>query len=74
MSRRFADAGLPPAAKVLAQARGGVVALRGTLPPKGDQTNAPEWGQGMMDIVGDPAQLADLLTQVALPFVEPRAR
>jgi hypothetical protein len=66
----WTDAGLPPAEKAIAQARGGVIGIKGTLPPKGDQSNVPEWGKGVVDIVGDPAELADLLTQIAVPYVE----
>ncbi len=66
----WTDAGLPPAEKMIAQARGGVIGLKGTLPPKGDQANVPEWGKGMIDIVGQPQELAALLTEIAVPFVE----
>jgi hypothetical protein len=66
----WTGAGLPPAEKAIAQARGGVIGIKGSLPPKGDQSNVPEWGKGMVDIVGDPAELADLLSQLAVPYVE----
>lgn len=66
----WTDAGLPPAEKAIAQARGGVIAIKGTLPPKGDQSNVPAWGKGMIDIVGQPPELAELLTAIAVPYVE----
>ena len=66
----WTDAGLPPAEKAIAQARGGVIGLKGTLPAKGDQSNVPEWGKGLIDIVGEPAELAALLSAIAVPFVE----
>jgi len=66
----WTDAGLPPAEKAIAQARGGVIGIKGTLPPKGDQSSVPDWGEGVVDVVGDPAELADLLGQIALPYVE----
>src|SRR5688500_12610821 len=43
----WTDAGLPPAEKAIAQARGGVIGIKGTLPPRGDQSNVPDWGKGM---------------------------
>ena len=66
----WTDAGLPPAEKAIAQARGGVIGIKGTLPPKGDQSNVPAWGKGMIDIVGQPPELAELLTAIAVPYVE----
>jgi hypothetical protein len=66
----WTDAGLPPAAKVLAQWLGGVVATKGTLPPKGDQTPLPKSYADRVDVVGAPSELAALLTAVAVPFVE----
>ena len=66
----WTDAGLPPAEKAIAQARGGVIGIKGTLPPKGDQSNVPAWGKGMIDIVGQPPELAELLTTIAVPYVE----
>ena len=69
----WTDAGLPPATKVLAQSEGGVVALEGTLPPKGDQTAVPAWGAGRLDVVGQPAELAALLSEVAVAFTSTRA-
>jgi hypothetical protein len=69
----WTDAGIPPPAKVLAQWLGGVVGIKGTLPPKGDQTRLPKSYADRVDVVGDPSELAALLTAVAVPFVE-RAR
>jgi hypothetical protein len=69
----WTDAGMPPPAKVLAQWLGGVVGTKGTLPPKGDQTRLPEAYADRVEIVGEPSELAALLTAVAVPFVE-RAR
>lgn len=66
----WTDAGLPPAEKTIAQARGGVIGIKGTLPPKGDQSNVPEWGKGVVDVVGQPEELAALLTEIAVPYVE----
>ncbi len=65
----WTDAGLPPPAKVLAQARGLVIGAKGTLAPKGDQSMLPPWYEGRADIVGKPPELAALLTEVAVPFV-----
>lgn len=65
----WTDAGLPPAEKAIAQARGGVIGIKGTLPPKGDQVNVPEWGKGLVDVVGQPEELAALLSEIALPYV-----
>jgi hypothetical protein len=66
----WTDAGIPPPAKVLAQWLGGVIATKGTLPPKGDQSPVPKAYADRVDIVGDPAELAALLTAVAVPFAE----
>lgn len=66
----WTDAGLPPAEKAVAQAQGGVVGIKGTLPPKGDQSNVPEWGKGLIDIIGEPSELATLLSAIAVPYVE----
>jgi hypothetical protein len=66
----WTDAGLPPAEKAIAQARGGVIGIKGTLPPKGDQSRVPEWGKGLIDIVGQPPELAALLSAIAVPYVE----
>jgi hypothetical protein len=63
----WTDAGLPRAEKTLIQARRSVVAMKGTLPPRGDQSNVPPWGEGVVDIVGTPSELAALLTQLAVP-------
>lgn len=68
--RAHADKRLPPAEKAIAQARGGVIGIKGTLPAKGDQSNVPAWGKGMIDIVGQPPELAELLTAIAVPYVE----
>lgn len=66
----WTDAGLPPAEKAIAQAQGGVVGIKGTLPPRGNQSNVPEWGKGLIDIVGVPSELAALLSAIAVPYVE----
>lgn len=66
----WTDAGLPPAEKVIAQARGGVIGIKGTLPPKGDQSNVPAWGKGLIDVVGQPDELAALLSAIAVPYVD----
>jgi hypothetical protein len=62
--------GLPPAEKAIAQSMGAVIGIRGTLPPKGDQSRVPSWGKGHVDVVGEPAELGALLTTIAVPFVE----
>ena len=66
----WTDAGLPPAEKAVAQAQGGVIGIKGTLPPRGDQSNVPEWGKGLIDIVGDPSELSALLSAIAVPYVD----
>lgn len=66
----WTDAGLPPAEKAIAQARGGVIGIKGTLPPRGDQSNVPAWGKGLIDIVGQPSELAALLSAIAVPYAE----
>jgi hypothetical protein len=66
----WTDGGLPPPAKAIAQSRGVVIGSKGTLPPKGDQSRLAEWYQGRADVVGEPAELAELLTAIAVPFVE----
>jgi hypothetical protein len=65
----WTDAGIPPPAKVLAQGFGGVIALKGTLPPKGDQSSLPKPYGDRVEIVGESSELAELLTAVAVPFV-----
>jgi hypothetical protein len=66
----WTDAGLPRAEKALIQAGGGVVAMKGTLPPRGDQSRVPPWGKGMLDLVGQPPELARLLSEVAVPYLQ----
>ena len=66
----WTDQGLPPPAKVIAQSMGVVIGAKGTLPPKGDQSDVPEWAVGRADVVGEQSELAALLTAIAVPFVE----
>ena len=66
----WTEQGLPPPARVIAQAAGVVIGAKGTLPPKGDQTRLPKWYQGRADVVGEQSELAALLTAIAVPFVE----
>jgi hypothetical protein len=66
----WTDAGLPPPAKVIAQAGGVVIGAKGTLPPKGDQSRVPAWAQGRADVVGEQPELGTLLTAIAVPFAE----
>jgi hypothetical protein len=66
----WTDAGLPPAEKVIAQSMGVVIGGKGTLPPRGDQTAVPAWGKGFVDVVGEQSELAELLTEIAVPYVE----
>ena len=66
----WTDAGLPPPAKVIAQAMGVVIGGKGTLPPKGDQSELPKWAEGRADVVGEQPELGQLLTAIVVPFVE----
>ena len=66
----WTDQGLPPPAKVIAQSMGVVIGAKGTLPPKGDQSEVPGWATGKADVVGEQSELAALLTAIAVPFVE----
>lgn len=49
---------------------GVVVGAKGTLPPKGDQSRLAKWYEGRADVVGEQDELAELLTAIAVPFVE----
>jgi hypothetical protein len=49
--------------------RGGVIGAKGTLPPKGDQSLVPTWAKDRADVVGEPAELGALLTQIAASLV-----
>jgi hypothetical protein len=64
----WTDAGLPAPAKVIMQAGGVVIGGKGTLPPKGDQSALPRWAEGRADVVGEQAELGDLLTAIVGPF------
>jgi hypothetical protein len=68
----WTDAGLPPPDAALAQASnergGGVIAARGTLPPRGDQAGVPERLAGRAVMAGTYAELAPLLSEVAARF------
>lgn len=66
----WGDAGLPPPEKVIVQAMGVVLGAKGTLPPKGDQSRLPKWAEGRADVVGEQSELADMLTAIAVPYVE----
>ena len=72
----WTDAGLPPPDAALAQASngrgGGVVAARGTLPPRGDQSVLPRWLEGRAVVAGSYADLPRLLARVARRFAAPR--
>ena len=39
------------------------------MPAKGDQSRVPELYRGAADVIGEQAELAELLTAVAVPFV-----
>jgi hypothetical protein len=65
----WTDAGLPPPAKVIVQAMGVVIGAKGTLPPKGDQSDVPTWAAGRADVVGEQSELGALLTAIVVPFV-----
>ena len=69
----WTDAGIPPPAKAIAQSMGAVIGTKGSLPPKGDQRVLPEWYQGRAEIVGDPSELGELLTAIAVPFAKEHA-
>ena len=49
---------------------GVVLGAKGTLPPKGDQSQVPPWAEGRADMVGEQSELGALLTAVVVPFVE----
>lgn len=66
----WTDSGLPPPAKVIAQAGGVVIGAKGTLPPKGDQSRLPDWANDRADVVGEEAELGAVLTAIAVPFVD----
>jgi hypothetical protein len=66
----WTDAGLPPPDRVIVQAMGVVIAAKGTLPPKGDQSRMPRWAAGRADVVGEQSELGELLTAIVVPFVE----
>jgi len=67
---KWTEEGLPRPEKAIAQAMGVVIGMKGTLPPKGDQSRAPDWGKGSIDVVGEHADLGDLLAAIAVPYVE----
>lgn len=69
----WTDAGLPPPAKVIAQAMGVVIGAKGTLPPRGDQSRVPAWAKDRADAVGEQAELGSLLARIALPFAAKHA-
>jgi hypothetical protein len=75
---QWTDAGLPPPAAALAQAGsdrgGGVAAMKGTLPPRGDQSVLPETLRGRLVLAGDHAELPALLARVAARFAPPSSR
>ena len=68
----WTEVGLPPPAAALAQAGsdrgGGVVAARGTLPPRGDQSRLPDMLRNRAVVAGAYADLPALLAQVARRF------
>jgi hypothetical protein len=68
----WTGAGLPPPAAALAQAGGerggGVVAMRGTLPARGDQSTLPRFLEGKAVVAGGYAELPELLASVAGRF------
>lgn len=70
----WTDAGLPPPEKVIVQAMGVVIGGKGTLPPRGDQSDLPKWAEGRADVVGEQRELGQLLTTIVVPFVERHAR
>jgi hypothetical protein len=66
----WTDAGLPRAEKAIAQSMGVVIGVKGTLPPKGDQSDVPEWGKGAFDVVGEQPELGALLSAIAVPYAD----
>lgn len=46
-----------------------VIGVKGTLPPKGDQSRVPDWGKDQVHVVGEQSELAVLLTEIAVPYV-----
>jgi hypothetical protein len=54
---------------LLAQVNGAVVGAKGTLPPRGDQSRLPAEFRERADVVGEPEELAELLSQVAGRFL-----
>ena len=66
----WTDAGLPRAEKAIAQSMGVVIGVKGSLPPKGDQSDVPEWGKGYVDVVGEQPKLGELISEIAVPYVE----
>lgn len=66
----WTDAGLPPAEKAIAQSMSVVIGVKGTLPPRGDQSRVPDWGKGRVDVVGEQTELAALLARIALAYVQ----
>jgi hypothetical protein len=49
---------------------GVVIGVKGTLPPKGDQSDVPEWGKGAFDVVGEQPELGALLSAIAVPYAD----
>jgi hypothetical protein len=64
----WSDAGPPAPDALLAQVAGAVVGAKGTLPPRGDQSLLPAEFRERADVVGEPEELAELLSQVAGRF------
>lgn len=60
----WTDAGPPPPSKMVTLSMGGVIGLKGTLPPEGDQTRVPKHYVGKADVVGKPTDLAVLLGKI----------
>ena len=65
----WTEHGLPAPAKMLAQSWSSVIGLAGTLPAKGDQSALPKHYAGRAQVVGTPAELGSLLSQIAILFV-----
>lgn len=66
----WTDAGLPRAEKAIAQAAGVIIGPKGTLPPSGDQSRIPDWGDGYVDVVGEQSELSAILTKIAVPYAD----
>ena len=66
----WTEQGLPAPEAALAQAGGVVVGTSGTMPPLADQSRLPKNMRGHAEVVGEQANLEELLKRVAEPFAK----